>query len=158
MLTLRRTWFPFLILVVTQAQLSAYDVREATVESLHNALFNGLTSCRSVVEAFLSRIEAYNPTINAIITLNPNALTTADAMDLAIAAGNVTGALFCIPILLKDNYDTVEMKTTGGCLDLADSQPTIDAPAVIAFKKSGRCFRSSFCQFFYCLRNFIITI
>lgn len=114
-----------------------YDVREASIESVHNALFNGLKTCRGVVEAFIARIEAYNPAINAIITLNPEALAIADDRDQSLAAGNVTGALFCIPILLKDNYDTTSMKTTGGCLDLANSQPTIDAPTVTAFKRAG---------------------
>ena len=130
-------WYLVLFRAIIQAQQTDFDVREATIESVHNALFSGLTSCRSIVEGFIARIEAYNPSINAIITLNPNALAVADAMDLALAAGNTTGALFCIPILLKDNYDTVEMKTTGGCLDLAESQPTTDAPIVTALKRAG---------------------
>ena len=58
-------------------------------------------------------------------------------MDARIAGGNITGALFCIPILLKDNYDTKELPTTGGCLDLSDSRPTIDAAAVVALKNAG---------------------
>ncbi len=132
-------WFSVLLPVAVLAQniTSTYDVREATIESVHNALFSGLTSCRGIVEAFIARIEAYNPFINAIITLNPNALAVADALDLALAAGNATGALFCIPILLKDNYNTADMKTTGGCLALADSQPTVDAPVVTALKRAG---------------------
>jgi len=132
-------WFSLLLPVAILGQniTSTYDVREATIESVHNALFSGLTSCRGIVEAFIARIEAYNPLINAIITLNPNALAVADAQDLALAAGNATGALFCIPALLKDNYDTADMKTTGGCLDLADSQPTVDAPVVTALKRAG---------------------
>lgn len=132
-------WVRILLATTTipQNRTSAYDVREATIESVHNALSTGLTSCRGIVEAFIARIEAYNPPINAIITLNPSALAIADAMDLALAAGNVTGALFCIPVLLKDNYDTIDMKTTGGCLDLADSQPTVDTPAVRALKGAG---------------------
>ena len=90
-----------------------------------------------MVEAFIARIETYNPAVNAIITLNPNALSVADGLDVSLAAGNATGALFCIPILLKDNYDTSDMKTTGGCLDLANSQPTEDAPVVRALKRGG---------------------
>lgn len=125
------------VAVLAQNITSTYDVREATIESVHNALFSRLTSCRGIVEAFIARIDAYNPLINAIITLNPSALAVADALDLALAAGNTTGALFCIPVLLKDNYDTADMKTTGGCLDLADSQPTVDAPAVTALRRAG---------------------
>ena len=121
----------------TVAQDENYDVRESTIEGVHNALYSDLTSCRSIVESFIARIQAYNPAINAIITLNRNALSIADEKDDIIAAGNATGALFCIPVLLKDNYDTSDMKTTGGCLDLADSQPTSDAPVVTAFKDAG---------------------
>ena len=119
------------------AQNETFDVRECTIEGVHNALFGGLTSCRSVVESFIARVEAYNPTVNTIVVLNPNALSTADSKDMALAAGNATGLLFCIPVLLKDNYDTMDMNTTGGCLDLAGSQPTMDAPAVTALKDAG---------------------
>ncbi|KAL9599244.1 MAG: hypothetical protein Q9219_003946 [cf. Caloplaca sp. 3 TL-2023] len=121
----------------TQSCTNRFDVREATIESLHTALFGGLSTCRDIVEAFIARIEAYNPTVNAIISLNPRALAVADDLDEAIVAGNTTGALFCIPVLLKDNYDTKDIKTTGGCLDLAHSEPSIDAPTVIALKRAG---------------------
>lgn len=114
-----------------------FDPREATVDGVHNALFTGLTSCRAVVSAFIARIEEFNPVVNAIITLNPDALSIADDMDLQLASGNVTAPLFCIPILLKDNYDAVGMNTTGGCLALAGSRPTVDSPAAAAFKKAG---------------------
>lgn len=119
------------------AQLDSYDVRESTIDGVHNALYGGLTTCRAVVETFIARIEAFNPALNAIITLNPNALSMADDKDYALAAGNETGSLFCIPVLLKDNYDTTDMNTTGGCLDLAGSQPTVDAPVVTAFENAG---------------------
>ncbi|KAJ4305870.1 hypothetical protein N0V90_001403 [Kalmusia sp. IMI 367209] len=90
-----------------------------------------------VVSSFIARIEAYNNHTNAIITLNPNALDIADSMDESLAAGNATGSLFCVPILLKDNYDTVDMPTTGGSLALNASQPTEDAPSVVALKDAG---------------------
>lgn len=125
------------VIGITFAQLGTYDVRESTIEGVHNALYSDLTSCRGIVESFIARVEAYNPAINAIITLNPNALSIADEKDYALAAGNVTGALCCIPLLLKDNYDTFDMNTTGGCLDLADSRPTVDAPVVTALKDAG---------------------
>ena len=114
-----------------------FDVRESSIDSVHNALFTRMTTCRDVVSAFISRIEEYNPTINAIITLNPKALDIADGMDARVASGNATGSLFCIPILLKDNYDAVGMPTTGGCRDLAHVEPTIDSPVVAAFKSAG---------------------
>jgi Asp-tRNA(Asn)/Glu-tRNA(Gln) amidotransferase A subunit family amidase len=114
-----------------------FDSREATIDSVHNALFTGLTSCRGVVSSFLARIETFNPTINAVISLNSNALNLADQMDKQLAAGNITGSLFCIPVLLKDNFDTAEMNTTGGCLALAGSRPSVDAPVTAALKRAG---------------------
>ncbi|KAI4660177.1 uncharacterized protein J4E79_005982 [Alternaria viburni] len=114
-----------------------FDAREATIDSVHHALYSGLSTCREVVSSFLSNIEANNNRTNAIITLNPNALAIADELDEQISAGNATGPLFCVPILLKDNYDTADMPTTGGNLALTHSQPTEDAPSVAAFKKAG---------------------
>ena len=126
------------ILTVTYAFISgSFDSRESTIEGIHNALYSGIASCHEVLSSFISRTEAFNPTINAIITLNPNALRIASIMDTLIVSGNATGALFCIPILLKDNYNTAEMNTTGGSLDLAGNKPAEDAPTVIAFKKAG---------------------
>ena len=61
----------------------------------------------------------------------------ADVLDDALAGGNATGPLFCIPILLKDNYDASLMATTGGCLALNASKPTEDGPAVTALRRSG---------------------
>lgn len=114
-----------------------FDAREATIDSVHHALYTGLATCREVVSAFIARIEAHNNLTNAIITLNPNALRLADAHDEQLATGNATGPLFCVPVLLKDNYDTAEMPTTGASLVLERSQPTEDAPSVAALKNAG---------------------
>lgn len=122
---------------MTLSQSSGFDAREATIETVQHAIFSGLTSCQEVVSAFIARIEAFDSKVNAVISLNPNALKEAQKLDDALAAGNTTGPLFGVPILLKDNYDTVEMKTTGGCLALEDSQPTEDAPSVVALKNAG---------------------
>ncbi|PVH94455.1 amidase signature enzyme [Periconia macrospinosa] len=121
----------------TSAQVMPFDAREATIDTVHHAIYSGLSSCREVVSAFITRIETYNNRTNAIISLNPNALTAADLLDDALKAGNATGPLFCIPVLLKDNYDTKEIPTTGGALALKDSQPTEDAPSVVALKNAG---------------------
>lgn len=114
-----------------------FDAREATIDSVHHALYTGLSTCREVVSAFIARIEAHNNRTNAIITLNPKALDVADALDEQLLVGNATGPLFCVPVLLKDNYDTADMPTTGGSLALADSKPSEDAPSVMALKNAG---------------------
>src|SRR6186713_3358197 len=82
-----------------------FDSREATVDTVHHAVFSGLSTCREVVSSFLARIERLNNHTNAILSLNPNSLNIADELDGRLAIGNATGPLFCIPVLLKDNYD-----------------------------------------------------
>jgi len=122
---------------IVAGQNMPFDAREATIDSVHHALYSGLSTCREVVSSFLCNIEANNNRTNAIITLNPNALAIADELDEQLSTGNATEPLFCVPILLKDNYDTADMPTTGGNLALARSQPSEDAPSVAAFKKAG---------------------
>jgi Asp-tRNA(Asn)/Glu-tRNA(Gln) amidotransferase A subunit family amidase len=117
-----------------------FEPREATISSVHDALFSGKASCRDIVSSFLSRIEKYNSAVNAIITLNPNVLSTADQMDQSLKDTKLTvegQPLFCVPIFLKDNYDTADIITTGGCADLNASRPTIDAITVTALRKAG---------------------
>ena len=126
-----------LLCTLGRCQQAPFDAREATIASVHNALFSRLTTCRGVVSSFIARIEQFNPLINAIIALNPEAFEIADALDNALAAGNATGPLFCIPILIKDNYDALPMATTGGCLALNGSTPTEDGPAVTALRRAG---------------------
>ena len=60
------------------------DVVEATIAQVQNAILAGETTCRMVVQAYLDRIEAYDkkgPEIRAMITVNPNALKEARALD-----------------------------------------------------------------------------
>lgn len=118
-------------------QSEALDIREATIDSIHNALFTGLTTCRDIVSLYLARADVFNPAINALTELNKEALSIADSIDLRIAQGNTTGSLLCIPVLVKDNYDAVPMNTTGSCLALANNRPTEDAPTVKALKDAG---------------------
>ena len=127
----------FFTICKSAGQSMPFDPREATVETVQQAISSGVTTCREVTMSFLTRIETFNDHINAIIALNPYALDAADALDREFTAGNATGPLFGVPILLKDNYDTAEMPTTGGCLDLAHSRPSQDAPAVAALKVAG---------------------
>src|SRR5262249_47167052 len=115
---------------LTCTQTLPIDVREATISTLHTSLFSGVATCRSIVTAFIARMEAYNPMINAVIGLNPDALSIAHSLDESLSQGNATGLLFCIPILLKDNFDALPMPTTGGCLALNSSTPARDSPAV----------------------------
>ncbi len=104
------------------------DVVEATISEVQDAVRDGRTTCRMVVQAHLDRIAAYDEaTVNAITVLNPNALTRADELDAAVKAGESLGPLFCVPMLVKDNFDTEDMVTSGGSISLVENYPPDDA-------------------------------
>ncbi|KAI1078067.1 amidase signature enzyme [Whalleya microplaca] len=119
------------------AQDDSFEARESTINGVRTALLSGQTSCREVVSSFLARIEQFNPTLNALVSLSPDALSTADELDQRIAADDTTGKLLCVPVLLKDNYDAVGTNTTGSCVALAGNSPTADTPSVKAFRDEG---------------------
>ena len=102
---------------------------EATIEDVHTAIASGDLRCIDIVEGYLRRIEAYDkPTgMNAIIFTNPAAVVEAQSIDERLAAGEDLGPMFCIPVLLKDNFDTADMPTSGGSIALQESVPPDDA-------------------------------
>ena len=113
------------------------DVVEATIAGVHEAILDGTTTCRMVVQAHLDRIEAYEDRINAITVLNPRALERADSIDQALEDGVEVGDLFCVPVLVKDNFDTHDMVTTGGSVALLESVPPDDAFMVRRIREEG---------------------
>lgn len=116
-------------------------MEEATVAAIHGALASGLFTCVQVVEFYLDRIEAYDdggPALNAILSVNPRALETARELDRTYAANRrMAGSLHCIPAIVKDNVDTVEMPTTGGSVILGQSRPPDDAFIVQRLRAAG---------------------
>ena len=129
----------FALSSMSTAQAASVNIETATIADLDKALASGLTS-EALVTAYLKRIEAYDkkgPIINTVITLNPKALETAKALDAERKAGKVRGPLHGIPIILKDNYDTFDLPTTGGSQLLAGSIPPNDAFVVKKLRDAG---------------------
>ena len=110
---------------------------EATISAVQEALLDGRTTCRSVVEQHLDRRATFDYQINAITVLNPRATERADSIDQAIAARSDLGSLFCVPMLVKDNFDTHDMVTTGGSIALIESVPPDDAFMVRRIREEG---------------------
>ncbi len=106
-----------------------FNVVETSIREIQSAILNGNTTCRKVVETYLARIKAYDKStgLNAITVLNPKALDKADAIDRAVQNGKKLGPLFCAPMLVKDNFDTHDMITSGGSITLKNSLPPDDA-------------------------------
>ena len=106
------------------------NLETATIADLQAAYAAGSTTSEKVTAAYLARIAAYDkqgPTINAVITLNPNALAEAKVLDAERKAGKVRGPLHGVPIVLKDNIDTRDLPTTAGSQLLDGSLPPDDA-------------------------------
>ncbi|MDB5366917.1 MAG: amidase [Rhodospirillales bacterium] len=117
-----------------------FRIEEATIPALQKALRAKQITCHALVQAYLDRIAAYDkqgPALNAVLTPNPKALAEADARDAALAAGKKTGPLHCVPIVLKDNYNTGDLPTTGGSKSLEGAQPTQDAFAAARLRGAG---------------------
>ena len=115
-------------------------MEELSIQQLQEKMASGDMTARSVTEAYLERVERLDkngPTLNSVIELNGEALVTADALDAERRAGRVRGPLHGVPILLKDNIDTVDMTTTAGSLALQGSTPLQDAFLVAKLRAAG---------------------
>ena len=116
------------------------DIVEASIADVHAALEDGRVTCRQLVQDYLDRIDAYDkngPAINAIIMVNPDALAVADSLDAVARAHAPTGPLHCIPVIVKDNYDTKGLQTTGGSLAFQGYAPDRDAFVVARLRAAG---------------------
>ena len=114
-----------------------FTVVEASVADLRTAMEQRRITSREIVLQYLTRIATYEDRINAIITVNPNALAIADSLDRLRASGRILGPLHGIPVALKDNIHTTDMPTTGGALAFADLVPPYEATLTKNLKDAG---------------------
>jgi len=124
----------------TFVHAAASDVEHATIADLHAAFQAGTLTVERLTRIYLARIQAYDkqgPGINAVITLNPNALAEARALDAERRAGRGMGPLFGIPIVLKDNFNTFDLPTTAGSQLLEGSVPSEDAFVTKKLRAAG---------------------
>ena len=114
-----------------------FDVVEATIPAMQRAMESHQLTSHDLVVSYLTRIALYDTRINAAITINPRALEEADARDAERAAGHVRGPLHGIPIAVKDNIQTANLRTTGGALAFRDFVPPFDATLVKHLRDAG---------------------
>ena len=119
---------------------SKIDPTLATITEIQKLFASGeLTSAR-LVRKCLDRIAEYDkkgPAINAMVTINPQALDISEALDKERVEKGPRSPLHGIPVILKDNYDTYDLPTTGGSAILANSQPIDDAFVVKRLREAG---------------------
>ena len=115
-----------------------YDVLEKDIATLQADMAAGRVNAAGLVEAYQARIQSVDPQLHSVIALNPDALAQARTLDAERKAGHVRGPLHGIPILVKDNIETLDpMPTTAGSLALADNVTHRDAPVVARLRAAG---------------------
>jgi amidase len=113
---------------------------EATVAQLQAEMASGKLTSEDLTKEYIARIIALDqngPGVNAVIELNPDAITIAKQMDALRRRGVVLGPLHGIPVLLKDNIDTGDkMQTSAGSFALVGT-PALQDSTVAANLRAG---------------------
>src|SRR3954464_12025686 len=126
-------------LALAQRQ-AAFSITEATIAGIQSALKAKTLTCRQLVQRYLNRIDSVDkkgPAYNAIILTNPKALDVADSLDRSFAREGLVGPLHCVPMIVKDNFETNDLQTTAGSLALRGWIPKRDATQVAKIRAAG---------------------
>src|SRR6266849_4891139 len=142
MTTQRRRLLLLITLNATLASAASktIDIDSATIADLNRAFDAGTLTSEKLVKLCLARIQAYDhqgPFLNAVMALNPKALETARALDAERKTKGRRSPLHGIPVVLKDNYNTADLPTTGGSVLLEGSVPPDDAFLVKKLRAAG---------------------
>jgi amidase len=127
-------------LVINSAAAAEFDLATASITDIHAATDAGALSSEKLVSLYLARIAAYDqqgPKINGIITLNPEALATAKALDAERLAKGRRSPLHGIPVVVKDLINTADMQTTGGFIAMKGAVPAHDAHVIAKLRAAG---------------------
>lgn len=135
-----RFWLGLVAVGAWGQTATPFEVVEATIAEVHGAMKAGRLSCRELVGQYLRRIAAYDkngPAINAIVLVNPDVEKEAAELDRRFARGGLTGPLHCVPVIVKDNFETKGLQTTNGALVFSGYVPEKDAFQVRKVKEAG---------------------
>src|SRR5215510_13142045 len=114
-----------------------FNVVEAGIPDIQQALTEGRLTSRQLVVEYLTRIALYEDQVKAIVVVNPRALEEAERLDRERAQGTVRGPLHGIPIALKDNIHTMDMPTTGGAVAFEGYRPPYEATVTRLLREGG---------------------
>ena len=127
-------------LLVTFETRSEEPFLETSIEALQDLLESNETNSVELVKWYQSRIQKYDqkgPKLNSIQHLNKQALSQAKQLDMERESSGARSLLHGIPILVKDNYETVDAPTTAGSAILEGHWPKTDATQVKRLKQAG---------------------
>jgi amidase len=138
------------VLAQSSEHPGGYRVEEASIAETLEAIRTHKVTCRQLVERYIARIQAYDQRLqtvaslpgqkvrlNSIILINPQALSDADKLDAEFARTRKLRPLHGIPVIVKDNYDTAGLQTTGGSLAMKGNLPETDAFMVKRLREAG---------------------
>jgi amidase len=118
-----------------------FELDEITISELRDGMKSGKFTAHSLVEKYsarISEIDKRGPAINAVIEMNPDAMSIADDLDRELKSKGPRGPLHGIPVLIKDNIDTADrMMTTAGSLALVGSKPPKDSFVAQKLRAAG---------------------
>ena len=128
----------------------SFKLEEASIAETLEAIRTHRVTCRQLVEGYIARIAAYDQKLhvvdslpgqrvrlNSLILINPAALADADRLDAEFARTGKLRPLHGIPVIVKDNYDTAGLQTTGGSLAMRGNVPETDAFMVKRLREAG---------------------
>jgi hypothetical protein len=119
-------------------EVDAFALNEVTIDALQEKMRAGQLTSQKLTKMYLDRIATVDKKINAVIELNPDALSIAAQLDSERKAGKVRGPLHGIPVLIKDNIDTGDkMMTTAGASALIGNKASKDAYIVSKLREAG---------------------
>jgi amidase len=125
----------------TLEQIPTFPLEELTIGELQARMGSGRDTAESLAKQYLARIDALDergPSINAVIEINPDALSIAAQLDAERQSGKLRGPLHGIPVLIKDNIDTADrMHTTAGSMALAENIAARDAFVAERLRAAG---------------------
>lgn len=124
---------------VETGQKKIIHVEEITIPQIHLGIRSGNFSCEEIVKTYLGRIKKYDkPTgLNAITFVNPKSIERAIRLDEEWRREHRLRELHCVPIVVKDNFDTIDIPTTAGSNVLQQNFPTKDANMVRRLLDAG---------------------
>ncbi|WP_251151094.1 amidase family protein [Cellulosimicrobium sp. Marseille-Q4280] len=124
-----------------------FELVEASVVDMQAAMNAGVTTSVEITQEYLDRIAAYDRTLvdtseggrplASIVTTSTVALDAAKQADAVRASQGMTSMLLGVPVAVKDNYDTKDMPTTGGCGCWDANQTATDAAMVDGLRADG---------------------
>lgn len=130
----------FMLVLLASSTFAVTDITSLSAKQQIDLMQSGELTSEQIVAAYIDRIQKMNrngPSIQAMISLNPNALAQAKTLDAMRKSGDTMGPLHGVVVIAKDNIETSELPTTAGSLALINNDTGRDAPIIQKLKDAG---------------------